>query len=103
MISVSLRVDKDMDMAKLEAWMARLLQEQGESIYRMKGVVALAGEERKFVMQSVHCMFNGDFGMEWAGMQGAAARSSRLVFIGQDLDEEALRAGFEQCVATTHK
>jgi G3E family GTPase len=73
-----------------------LLQEQGESIYRMKGVVALDGHERKFVMQAVHCMFNGDFGTEWSEQRG---RASKLVLIGENLDEQALRDGFDSCLA----
>ena len=60
------------------------------------GVVALDGHERKFVMQAVHCMFNGDFGTEWAEQRG---RASKLVLIGENLDEQALRDGFDSCLA----
>ena len=45
-------------------------------------------------MQSVHCMFNGDFTSEWAVDED---RSSKVVFIGQGLDRDALQSGFEAC------
>ena len=83
-----------MDPTKLEAWIGTLLAEQGEDMYRVKGVLSLAGEPRKFCMQSVHCMFNGDFTSEWAVDED---RSSKVVFIGQGLDRDALQSGFEAC------
>ena len=92
--SVAIQCDGSMDAVKLEAWIGALLAERGEDMYRVKGVLSLAGESRKFCMQSVHCMFNGDFTSEWAADED---RSSKVVFIGQNLDREALQSGFEAC------
>jgi G3E family GTPase len=41
-------------------------------------------------------LLEGDFQRPWSA---ADQRYSRLVFIGRDLDDEALRAGFESCAA----
>ena len=54
------------------------------------------GENRRLVFQAVHMILEGDLQREW----GAAERRwSRAVFIGRDLDEAALKAGFEACAA----
>jgi len=41
-------------------------------------------------------ILEGDFQRNWKPDE---ARSSRMVFIGRNLDEAALKAGFEACVA----
>jgi G3E family GTPase len=41
-------------------------------------------------------ILEGDFQGEWKSTDD---RYSRLVFIGRDLNEAALRAGFENCIA----
>lgn len=93
--SVGLIIPGDLDLEKFETWLAQLLREQGADIYRMKGVVALAGQPQRFIFQAVHMIFDGLPGKPW----GDEARSTRLVFIGKHLDREALRAGVEACRA----
>jgi G3E family GTPase len=56
----------------------------------------VAGEDRRLVFQAVHMILEGDFQGPW---KSDADRYSRLVFIGRNLDEAKLRAGFESCVA----
>ncbi len=46
-------------------------------------------------MQGVHSMFEGMPGRLW---KDGEARTSRMVFIGRDLDEELIREGFQQCL-----
>ena len=69
----------------------------GVDIYRMKGVLAIAHSEKKFVYQAVHMIFNGNFEDSWAEGE---KRESKLVFIGKDLPKDELRAGFAACAAT---
>jgi G3E family GTPase len=54
------------------------------------------GDDRRLVFQAVHMILEGDFQRPWRDDE---RRYSRLVFIGRDLDEAALRAGFEACIA----
>ena len=42
-------------------------------------------------------IFNGDFDEEW---QPGEERSSKLVFIGKNLDHDELKAGFAACAAS---
>ena len=48
------------------------------------------------VFQAVHMILEGDLQREWGATE---RRWSRAVFIGRDLDEAALKAGFEACAA----
>jgi len=73
-----------------------VLQAQGPDILRAKGILDVAGEDRRLVFQAVHMILEGDFQRAW---KDGEARSSRMVFIGRNLDEAALRTGFEACAA----
>ncbi|MEM9440220.1 MAG: GTP-binding protein, partial [Pseudomonadota bacterium] len=60
--SVALELDGELDGAALNAWLSRLLQTRGPDIFRLKGIVAIAGEDRRFVFQGVHMLFDGQPG-----------------------------------------
>jgi len=81
-------------MQKFQQWMGTLLQEKGADLLRTKGILAVDGEDRRFAFQAVHMMADGDFIGPWAE---GAPRTSRLVFIGRDLNRPQLRRGFEAC------
>jgi len=79
-------------------WMANmLLPKKGKQLYRMKGILSVAGDDTKFVYQAVHMINVGGFTEEWAPDE---PRVSKLMFIGKDLDKEELQAGFDACLAT---
>ena len=84
----------DLDMERTNTWIAKLLQERGVDIYRMKGVLAMAGCEERYVYQGVHMLFTG----ETLGPWGDAPRVNRLIFIGKNLDRAALEKSFEDCL-----
>ena len=93
---ISLSLDRPMNGAKFTAWLDQLLGTQGQNILRAKGIIDVAGEDRRLVFQAVHMILEGDLQREWGADE---RRWSRAVFIGRDLDEAALRAGFEACAA----
>ena len=82
--------------ARFTAWLDKLLGEQGQNILRAKGIIDVEGEDRRLVFQAVHMILEGDLQREWKADE---RRWSRAVFIGRDLDEASLRAGFESCAA----
>ena len=84
-----------LDARKVNDWLSYLLQNHGEDILRMKGVLNLAGDDRRYIFHGVHMMFDGRPERAW----GKAPRSSQLVFIGRKLDREELLAGFSACIA----
>jgi G3E family GTPase len=93
---VSLRLARPLDANKVNRWLSDLLAAKGPDILRAKGILDVAGEDRRLVFQAVHMILEGDLQRPWTA---ADVRESRMVFIGRDLDEAALRAGFEACAA----
>jgi G3E family GTPase len=93
--SVGIADPRPLDADKVNAWLSYLLQSRGQDIFRMKGVLNLRGEERRYVFHGVHMMFDGKLERPWNGLP----RSNTLVFIGRDLDRQELEAGFSSCVA----
>ena len=93
---ISLTSDKPLNGNRFTAWLNNVLQTQGPDILRGKGIMDIAGENRRLVFQAVHMILEGDFQGEW---KPAEKRYSRMVLIGRNLDEAALRAGFESTAA----
>ena len=93
---ISLSLDRPLNGAKFTAWLDRLLGEQGQNILRAKGIIDVAGEDRRLVFQAVHMILEGDLQEPWGENE---RRWSRAVFIGRDLNEAELKAGFEACAA----
>ena len=93
---MSLRLDQPLDANKVTRWLNDLLAAQGPDILRAKGILDVKGEDRRLVFQAVHMILEGDMQGPW---RNEADRYSRMVFIGRNLDEAALKAGFEACVA----
>jgi G3E family GTPase len=93
---ISLTTDKPLNANKITRWLNDLLQLQGPDILRAKGILDIEGEDRRLVFQAVHMILEGDFQRDWTPGE---TRSSRMVFIGRNLNEAQLRAGFESCVA----
>lgn len=93
---ISLTLDRPMNGAKFTTWLDKLLGEQGQNILRAKGIIDVAGEDRRLVFQAVHMILEGDLQQAWDENE---RRWSRAVFIGRDLNEAELKAGFEACAA----
>jgi len=93
---VSLSLQQPVDGIKVTQWLNDLIQTRGPDILRAKGIIDVKGEDRRLVFQAVHMIMEGDFQQNW---KAGEPRYSRLVFIGRNLDEAALKAGFEATVA----
>ena len=94
--SISLTAHTPIDGNRVTAWLNNVLQTQGVDILRAKGILDVKGEDRRLVFQAVHMILEGDFQGPW---KDGDNRYSRLVFIGRNLDEAGLKAGFESCIA----
>jgi G3E family GTPase len=93
---ISLTSDKPLHGNRFTAWLNGVLQAQGPDILRAKGIMDIAGENRRLVFQAVHMILEGDFQADWRPEE---KRYSRMVLIGRNLDEAKLREGFESTVA----
>ena len=97
--SIGISDPRAVDGGKLQDWLDYLMQSQGQDIFRMKGVLSIQDEERRYIFHGVHMMFDGKFERPW----GSTPRNNSLVFIGRKLDRQEIEAGFESCIAASAK
>ena len=89
--SLVLRTDKPLDIDSLSGFMNELLEEHGKQLLRYKGVLNIAGEDRRLVFQGVLKLYGFDWDTEWAEGE---PRESVMVFIADELPEAKIREGF---------
>ena len=94
--SISCVSDAPLDMEKFQTWFGKLLQTRGQDILRSKGILDFAGHDDRYVFQGVHMLMDGSPMGAWPE---GRPRSSRVVFIGRNLDGMGLKEGFEACKA----
>ena len=94
--SVGITLPGEVDPQRLNAWLGPLLQEQGKDIFRMKGILAIKGEDRRYVFQGVHMLFDGKADRPWRADE---PRGNQMVFIGRNLLRAQLVSGFNACLA----
>lgn len=92
-VSVSLSAAKPLHPARFHAWFSQIIQRFGPDILRAKGILNLAGEDRRYVMQGVHMLIEANFLGPWE----SGPRMSKLVFIGRNLADMDLAQGFAAC------
>lgn len=85
----------ELDGDKLNQWISELLRTQGPDIFRMKGILNIAGEDHRFVFQGVHMLFDGTRDRPWKPTE---TRKNELVFIGRHLNASQLKEDFRQCM-----
>ena len=98
--SCSSKFEGEINIGKLEKYIQSLIGDvdSAMNLFRYKGVLAVKGMKKKFVFQGVHMMFSGQF-VEDKQWRKGETRDCRFVFIGRQLDKEALIRGFEGCKA----
>ncbi|MDZ4692409.1 GTP-binding protein [Terricaulis sp.] len=94
--SVALSTEKLIDPQKLLPWLNELTQTRGPDILRLKGIFAFPDEPKRFVVQGVHMIVEGDTQRDWREDE---KRVSRIVFIGRNLDRAELEAALMACAA----
>ncbi|CAE7795128.1 CBWD2 [Symbiodinium sp. CCMP2592] len=96
--SIAVQFEGELNVVKLEEWIGYLIGDpaRANNLFRYKGVLAVKGQDRKFVFQGVHMLFAGSYSDEhrWGPDE---KRECRFVFIGRNIDKESLKAGFEGC------
>lgn len=97
--STSSKFEGELNVNKLEKWIGGLMRDKSEDLFRYKGVLAVKGMDEKYVFQGVHMLFGGKFSEEIGLWKEGEKRECRFVFIGRDLDHEALESGLMECLA----
>lgn len=93
--SVGISLAGDLHPDKFNEWLGNLVRTQGTDIFRMKGVLAIAGHDRRWVLQGVHMLVNGAPDRPW----GSEPRHNSIIFIGRNLNRANLTDGFCACLA----
>lgn len=88
-------VDRDLDLDAVSAFVEALIERHSADLLRYKGILAIAGEERRLIFQGVHKIAGFDYGRPW----GEQSRTSRLVLIGRALPFAAIAADFAACAS----
>jgi G3E family GTPase len=93
--SISIVENGTVNSNKFTTWLNQIIQVQGSNIFRMKGILNVDDEERRFVYQGVHMLIDGRPGRPWKPDE---IRKNEIVFIGRDLDKITLEKGFQNCL-----
>jgi G3E family GTPase len=85
--------DKPMDQMQLGMWLDAFLQFNQDTIYRIKGILNIAGVDNRIVLQSVHTQIQATVGKAWEKDEN---KESKIVIIGKDLNKAAISKNLEE-------
>lgn len=95
--SISLKTEKPIEPDRFSKWMREFVRDRGVDLLRTKGILALNGQDQRYVFQGVHMVMDSDWGRNWTPEE---KRESRLVFIGRNLDANELESAFAACTVS---
>lgn len=95
--SFSFTSKQPIDISRFNEWISILLQTQGQKMYRMKGILHMAGYDEIFVCHGVHMIFDG----EKTSTRWDENKESKIVFIGNGLNKFDLEEGFRSTLVDT--
>ena len=85
--------EKPMDQMQLGMWLDAFLQFNQDTIYRIKGILNIAGVDNRIILQSVHTQIQATVGKAWDCKE---KRESKIVIIGKDLNKSAISKNLEE-------
>ena len=85
-----------LDADRLEEFFGSIVEIYGPAMLRYKGVLNLAGVDRRMVFQGVHMIFGSDVGKPWRDDE---IRETKMVFIGKHLPADLFRSGLDNCAS----
>ncbi|MEZ5812785.1 MAG: GTP-binding protein [Rhizobiaceae bacterium] len=92
--SHSFTMQAPFDLGRLQAFLHDYLDEKGEDIFRTKGILSVAGDDRFYVLQAVHKLVDLRPDHPWQDEE----RRSKIVFIGRRLDRRGIEARLRECL-----
>jgi len=90
---VVVEFEGDVDVVKLDLWLGELSRQNDCSLLRMKGMLAVPGDPRRFVFNGVRDIVDVRPGRAW----DEDARFCRIVMIGRNLNSDELQRKFRAC------
>ena len=93
--SLAFRATRPFDLARLDDFLASMVELYGADMLRYKGVLDVAGRDERLILQGVQTLTDVAWGARW---QDGESRTSALVFIGRDLPHALFERGLEGCL-----
>ncbi|GAB9474399.1 Cobalamin synthesis protein [Globisporangium polare] len=98
--TVHFEMAAELDIARFGEWLTVVVDEYAKSdVLRIKGVVAIANDTHRCIVQCVLDTYTMAPSVEWRANE---TRMSKLVLIGKNLDQSALEEGFLSCIANSN-
>jgi len=94
--AISMREESPLDYQKMMQFLARLTEQHGSNLYRVKGLIQFSDVERPVILQGVQTVFSP---LAYAEKWPDDHAESRLVIIGKHLDKARIKEDFALCVA----
>jgi G3E family GTPase len=91
---IAIRKAGTLDGTAFNRWLYKLVQDNGRDLLRLKGILDIDGESRRYVLHGVHMTLDGRPGRPWGRSD---RRANEIVFIGRNLDADQLNSGFAAC------
>jgi G3E family GTPase len=95
-VAVAVETYGQIDIERLDQWLYGLTRRRDLSVLRMKGLLAVPGQSKRFVFHGVRDVIDVRPDRPWGG----ETRKNRIVFIGRALDKVALQNAFTECLQT---
>ncbi|MBB6023771.1 G3E family GTPase [Paenibacillus sp. JGP012] len=92
--SIVLQETRPLDLEKVNRIINEWLVEHSYDLYRYKGILNVKAIKNRVVFQGVHMISGIDADREW---NEGEDRTSRIVLIGRNFDEEWFRSRFSEC------
>ena len=93
--SFAFRATRPFHLARLDDFLATIGDLYGADMLRCKGVLEVAGRDRRVILQGVQALIEVAWGEPWEENE---PRTSVLVFIGRDLPRALFERGLEGCL-----
>lgn len=93
--SVGIELPGHMDVQAILRWVQDIKKQDNRDLFRMKGIFSIKDDDYCYVLHGVHDQIEFRPNHPWAD----EPRCNRMVFIGRNLNREALRARLTECLA----
>jgi G3E family GTPase len=93
--SVSFQAEGELDGVRLNQALAAINERYGESLWRLKGVLAIEGMRSRIIIQGVQGLIQANSSTVWRMFE---PKRSRLVLIGRELDRDWVASQLQACV-----
>lgn len=85
--------EEPLDILRFDIWLRLILNHKNMTLYRVKGILNFKALNEKLILQAVYKQYVSESG----GLWNEQDRTTKLVFIGKNLDKELLLNGLKVC------